>query len=685
MRNLLALLMTCSPDELTRIASAWSVELPRASRSERAAVLGREMVRDASGRRFWERSSEGARELWFRMASAPEQQLSALRLGRNDPALQECLEAGLLWAFEEGERAGGLPSLRLPPVPDPTLVLPPELCRLANRLHAEVEQGDISELELDALLPRLGTGELENLAAYWGLAAEPGSITREELLESLTNRLSGASTERVLLEAPEPARRLYLALLELGGNAPTAEVGKQAGLEGPALRDAVSDLNDRLLAMELFESGWRLFTPRGPVHAAPGQHGAFRAPEPTVPPLRHVSVPEWSGAWDLLNLLRALQLYEVPADRSGALPEAFVSRFDTALATRPAEPGQALAFLMSSARALGLVEQREGAVKPSERVRQWVDAGLPEESRRLVACWVERGTEAETDQLAGAPGFRNDPDTLQAARRVLLKHLAGCEPGKWYPVEGLLDEMEAESPNLLRPQNRLVRDLGSAAARAALEDWKLVEGKWVRAALLGPLSWLHVVETGQDEPPAFTPTVDGAWLCGRVRSQPRNTTTPRLTVSEEGRVRPSSPDSRLIWTLGGFARPVRAGGRPCYLIDRRSVARARTAGLGPGAVVQFLRRHAESSVPVRLVELVHEWGRDPHRVSVRPALIVRCETEAGVEELLSSPIVRAYSPKRVSEDVVLLSLPLGDANEEREAILRRLTRSGLFSTESPER
>lgn len=681
MRNLMALLMTCGPDEVSRIAGWWGVELPRARESERAAVLGREMLRDASARRYWEALSEEAQALFFRFAHEPEARLSALELDRDAAELHTLLESGAVWAFEGSEREGGVPSLALPPVADPTLVMPPELCRLANRLLGEIEAGDTSGLPLDESLERLGAGELENLAAYWGLAAEPGSYTRDELLESLLGRISGTSTDRVVTEAPEPARKLYEALVGAGGCAPTLELGNALGLDRPGLRDAVADLGERLLALECFSGAWLLYAPLGPEHALPGDRPVHKAPDPVTPPERHVPPPHWAPAWDLINVLRALDLYDVPVSRNGELPDAFVSRFESALLTRPANPAANLRLLHRAARAIGLVTETEGSAKTTPRARKWAETALHAQARRLLDYWIERGHPDGEKPITGAPGYRHDPVTLKAARTALLEYLAACEPGRWYTVEGFVSVLHSEQPYLLRPQNRLVRDLGSTGARQALEDWQVREGQWVQDALCGPLAWLHVIEGTHEPAPGYCLTPDGAWLAGRVPRPPTPPGRPsRLSVSEEGRVRVSAPDGRLLWELAGFARPSRAAGRPLYLIDRRSIARARSAGFGPQTVVALLRRHAENSVPPRLVKLISEWGREPHRIKTRPALLITCETDAGAEELLASPITRPHHPRRLDGTTVLLSLPSDNVDGEMQTLLRRLTRSGLFSS-----
>jgi hypothetical protein len=96
-------------------------------------------------------------------------------------------------------------------------------------------------------------------------------------------------------------------------------------------------------------------------------------------------------------------------------------------------------------------------------------------------------------------------------------------------------------------------------------------------------------------------------------------------------------------------------------------------------MVALLRKHAENGIPPRLVEQIREWGREPHRIAMHPALLVECETEAGADELIASPIVRGHHPRRLDTTSVLLTLPHENMDEELKMLIRRLTRSGLFS------
>ncbi len=104
MRNLMALLMTCPAENLSGVADAWSIELPRVSRSQQAAALSREMLRDASAHRLWDSLDEDSRTLLTAFATEPEQKLSSTGITADDPSLRACLRAGILWASEESER-----------------------------------------------------------------------------------------------------------------------------------------------------------------------------------------------------------------------------------------------------------------------------------------------------------------------------------------------------------------------------------------------------------------------------------------------------------------------------------------------------------------------------------------------------------------------------------------------------
>lgn len=681
MHNLLSLLMTRPEHELSQISQRWAIALPRASRAQSAAVLGREMVKDSSAHRLWEAFSAPSRQLLLSLPEQPEQRLSELGTGSRAPELKECLRSGVLWAFEGAAREGGVPSLTLPPVPDPWLVVPPEICRLVTRLREDIAQGDIAGRPLDEALQKLGAGELEALADFWGLSAEPGSYTRDELLDSLLSRMSGSSTDRLAAALTEPARKLYAGLLSAGGRAPVLRLAEHTGLSREQLREACSDLAERMLALEMYADGWVLFAPKGLAHATGERRPGRPAAEHAAAPSRRISAPAWAPAWDLINLLRGFELHDVPAGDGSTLPEAFELRYAGTLVTRPAEPAENIRFLYQASRTLGLIATVDGLIKPTRRARGFTAAPLETQSRHLLQYWIEHGSAAEEVALRGAPGYRRDGAVLSAARSVLLEFLAASEPGAWHSAESLIALLQREEPNLLRPHNRLVRDLGSAGAREALQSWLQVEGEWVRRVLAGPLKWLHVAELAGEPADAYALTADGGWLTGR-RPPPHPPGKPEVSVTEEGRIQPSAPDSAMLWTLAGFARPARTSAHPVYFVDRRSVARARGAGIPPEEILRFLRAASAAPLPRRLVELIRLWGAEPHRVRAQAAVLLTCETEAGVDELMESPITKPYSPRRLDSNTVLLRVAQDNAAEEMNTLLRRLTRSGLFAAES---
>lgn len=678
----MALLMTRGTDEINDIASQWSIALPEAHKAENAAYLGREVLRDCSAHRFWETMDSSTRDIAFAFAATPEMELSRTGLERSSAELRSLQRAGVVWAFEESERAGGIPSLTLPPVRNPTLLMPPEIQRLFQRLDRDLRDTDADEQKLEQLISKMGTGELENVLAYWGVATEPGSFTRNELIEIILNKASITRTADVFGELPESARTLYTALLDKGGSYPTLRLAEEAELSRTELREATNFLSESLLALEVFKGEWHLFAPHGLQHSLSKATGISPILQQVAPVENRPHPVLWPAAWDLTNLLRALQLYDIPAKNDTDLPDEFVSGFGPSLVTHPTDPAASLNLLLAAARKLGAVEVRHGKFRTTSKLQQWTSLDLYQQSRRILGYWGENGYAGEVDGLDRTKGFRPERQMMRAARRSLLEIVSRCEPGAWYSLTSLIASVRSEQPHILRPQNKLVRELGTDTARTALDNWDSVEGEWIKRVLHGPLLWTGVIAlTDSDEAEAFQLTRCGAALTGIDSRLTRPPGKGVIRMGEQGRLRVLVPSSELLWELAGFARPLRANGQPVYTVDRRSIARARKLGITPPSILATLRQYSENgAVATNLAEKIKEWGRAPNRIRALPAIVVECETENGANELMSSAVARPHSPVRVAPTQVLLSLPPGgDVSKEFEGLVRRLTRSGLFA------
>src|SRR5690606_26884227 len=151
-RNLLGRLNARSPEELARIAAAWSVPLTGADRLGHVSRLYRALTDPRTVRDCWDRLPEDERAMVRLLAVSEETALTlpelATHLGISEAEARQI--AVRLYHKAIIAREGD--DEPLPVGVLPRLFLPRELTSLFRRVQDEIEAGDVSGTPLRALL-----------------------------------------------------------------------------------------------------------------------------------------------------------------------------------------------------------------------------------------------------------------------------------------------------------------------------------------------------------------------------------------------------------------------------------------------------------------------------------------------------------------------------------------------------
>src|SRR5579875_1050593 len=262
MRNLLALLLACTPDELARIARWWQVDLEGVDLHQDVSRLYRTMTDPWSLALIWDAMSDLERAAVGMLAEAEAEmtageaagRVSALPLGSvNDqvPVLGELTESG--WIFSEQPE---LPTLESSPR---SIFVPRELAHLIGRLRDERKLASPLELEPDALLDRLDDQELYEIARQLGYRVVPAVAARQDMLAFLSPRLGDpdAVRERTRMLDPTSAR-LFTALEAHRGVVYPAKIHEELTPSTPALRRSIRLLASHALLWRGYDDAGRL-------------------------------------------------------------------------------------------------------------------------------------------------------------------------------------------------------------------------------------------------------------------------------------------------------------------------------------------------------------------------------------------------------------------------------------------
>ena len=385
-------------------------------------------------------------------------------------------------------------------------------------------------------------------------------------------------------------------------------------------------------------------------------------------------------AVDVCCILAALQESPLPAkSASRMLQETAGGSRDSAT---PAASGLVsaestrLEMILALARGLGWLEDRGGKLAVhTPRADDWLKLTHWDQMSALFLGWRESSEPAADrvrwNDLAWVPGlvsdggWRNDP---LLARSAVLDMIATLRPDAWYELASFVAHVKDSMPDFQRPDGNYstwyVRRADGGDHLTGFESWDWVEGRLVRFLITGPLFWLGAVVLGGDsaeDPEVFRLTRAGAsWLAG---AEPPDLPPPgQLTVDAQFNIaaplllplrdryrlyRVSDPDAEAYQ----WGRPTR------HRLTRRSLARARSAGIKPDAVLTFLKKASGGSLPPQVVAALESWGRQRGSVSLRRGAVLRVEDASVLATLRSDPVLAPLLSELLSAQAALVREP----------------------------
>lgn len=414
-----------------------------------------------------------------------------------------------------------------------------------------------------------------------------------------------------------------------------------------------------------------------------------------------------SLAVDLCTVLATLRDAPAALERTGELRAGDADRLRAGLLL-PDPPRFDL--LLAVARGRGwLAPERGRLVVNTQAATAWLRATPWEQMTALFKAWRDSVAPAPTAGIGSRPGeiiwndlrhmpalraegsWQNDPGL---ARRAVLAAVARLKPGVWYALADLVGWFKTTHPDFQRPDGDYtawyLRDAETGRYLPGFESWDAVEGRLIRFLITGPLFWLGAVALSgeSDRGEAFRISKLGAaWLNGTLPAElPRPA---RLTVGEDFlvtapmlcplldrfrllRFTDPEPDANKGPMLGRSTR---------HRIHRSSLARARSNGVKPEAVSEFLKHATNGRVPPRVAAGLMRWQEHTHTatsgprgggvpVRVTKGAILRVADAATLAALRADPVLAPLLGELLSAQAVLVT----EANLPR--LLAALTELG---------
>ena len=391
------------------------------------------------------------------------------------------------------------------------------------------------------------------------------------------------------------------------------------------------------------------------------------AVESVPPPASPVS-DETALVHDMYIYLVYLQNHDVRPYADGRLGQ----RDLAALRRRMGDSDERrFAFLQHLARLLEFPDRQGEFLRlDAAPVKRWLTA---EPGRQLVQLQESWRDDPIWNDLCRVPSltcdretpWRNDP---VATRRTLLSLLAHCPLEGWWSRDSFVAAVKEAQPDFQRPDGDYtswyIRDAVGGDYLSGFESWDRVEGALITDLLAGPLRWLGIVHTAEQDA-ACCLTGAGARFLGLVPDETEERPSPPIVVQPDLRIEVPPPASLYTrFQLERFADPLEpesssprgreAPGPLHYHLGAASLGRALARGIQVEQLLAFLQQTSEQSVPPNVVAQLRLWAGRFGQVQLEEVALLRVENERVLKELSVLPETRHLIAKILSPTSALI-------------------------------
>ena len=340
---------------------------------------------------------------------------------------------------------------------------------------------------------------------------------------------------------------------------------------------------------------------------------------------------------------------------------------------------------------LGLLRERQGALRAAP-AGEFFALPLLERARRCYRIWLEATFWNEMIHIPEVI-IRPGPNPLDPAheevvqsRQTVVERLLHEQPEEWCEFSTFVARTKLYAPYLLFP-----RRYGARADRYSMgsnpygwdfrlrrgwlthrEGWHLVEGGFIRALLSGPLHWLGLVETNnEDAPTAFRLAASSLLVMGDASLAVEEPPAGRLIVQPNFELVALAPVSEaLLISLDRFAERTGLERIAQYRLTKASVTRAIQLELHAETILQLLEQASGAEIPQNVQYSLMEWERQARRIELwRGAVLLEVDDPALLDTLFADEQTRPLLGRRLTP--MLLEVPRHQLPELQEALWQR--------------
>lgn len=307
-------------------------------------------------------------------------------------------------------------------------------------------------------------------------------------------------------------------------------------------------------------------------------------------------------------------------------------------------------LLITLAWEMNLLRQAENGVRPTRSAVDWLKQPRSAQLRALLDAW----SSSDWNELQHTPGlvcegsgWENEPIL---ARNGLLEAL--IRDNQWYNLADLVAFIKENNPDFQRPDGDYdtwyIRDQEPDGYITGFANWERVEGRLLRFLLRGPLAWLGVSETSDQ---LFRLTAAGlAWVKGE-KADEREVNVPPVVQADATILVPLNAERQQRFQIARVAEPapVQPGKPFLYSLTPASLELARTQGIEPDRVIQFLEKSSGRPVPPSTKRAVERWTEKGTEARLEQVVVLRVKEAEILDKLHNNAKTKPFLGERLGD------------------------------------
>ncbi len=307
-------------------------------------------------------------------------------------------------------------------------------------------------------------------------------------------------------------------------------------------------------------------------------------------------------------------------------------------------------LLITLAWEMNLLRQAENGVRPTRPAVDWLKLSRPAQLRALLEAW----SGSDWNDLGHTPGltwegssWKNEP---VLARNGLLD--AVVRDNNWYALGELVAFVKENNPDFQRPDGDYntwyIRDQAQDGYITGFENWERVEGRLLRFLVQGPLVWLGAMEATEH---LYRLTAPGlAWL-NAEKPDEREVTVPPVVQVDATILVPLNAERQHRFQIARVAEPVPVEpGKPfVYRLSPASLELARSQGIEPDRVLQFLEKTSGRPIPASTKRAVERWLEKGTEGRLEQLVVLRVKDAEILDKLQNNAKTRPFLGERLGD------------------------------------